>query len=128
MASYPKITLEKLVDKTNEPEERIREILRSHSATSRPPEKSDPLQMLDQGYIDLFSQNIIITTQQDANKDSIEPTHELSMFGVMLCLLMIRYSDMCMRRDGLYRTSSFETYYDRMASNYRGKLPLIFGK
>lgn len=128
LASYPKITLEKLVEKTNEPEERIREILRSHSSTSRPPEKSDPLQMLHQGYIDLLSQNIIITTPQDANNDSIEPTHELSLFGVMLCLVMIRYSDMRMLKDGLYRKSSFERYYDRIASNYRGKLPLIFGR
>jgi hypothetical protein len=46
----------------------------------------------------------------------------------MLCLVMIRYNDMNRLNAGLYRESSFEKYYDRIALKYRKKLPLIFGK
>lgn len=127
LASYPKISLEKLLEEIHEPKSRIKEILRSHSSTSIPPKKyfSFFLEMLNKGYTDFLIQNLIITTQ-DTN--DTKPTYELSLFGVMLCLIMIRYNDMGRLRGGLYREVSFEKYYDKIALNYRDKLPLIFKK
>jgi hypothetical protein len=119
LALYPKITLKELVERTEEPEECIRKILRCYSYTSRLPEGSPPIMMLEQGYIGMFARNIIITTttlQQD-DSTGTKPTHELSLFGVMLCLVM-----------RLWRKSASESYYDKIALNYRVKLPLIFGK
>jgi hypothetical protein len=127
LATHPKITFELLLEKTHEPKKRVKEVLRSHSSTSKPHEEyfSFFLEMLDKGYTDFLIQNIIITTQ-DAN--NTKPTYELSLFGVMLCLFIIRYNDMGKLKGGLYRESSFEEYYDKIASNYENKLPLIFKK
>lgn len=56
-------------------------------------------------------------------------TYELSLFGVLLVLLVVRRRDMNKLKYGLYfKDKSFEEYYDKIASNYRHKLPLIFGK
>ena len=124
LASYPKITFEKLVEETGEPKERIKEILRSHSHTSKLYEESLRWEKINQTYTDFLIQNII--TEQSAN--DAESTYELSLFGVMLCLVMIRYNDMDRLKNGLYREYSFERHYDRIALKYREKLPLIFGK
>jgi hypothetical protein len=53
LASYPKISLEKLLEETGEPKTRVKKILRSHSSTSIPPEEyfSFFLEMLNKGYI-----------------------------------------------------------------------------
>jgi hypothetical protein len=139
LASYPRITFEELVEKTDLPKELIGEILLSYSFTSRLREAYPPFEMLSLGYIDFLSQNIIITSQQQLeqqqqqvgntdNDTSKQPTYELSLFGLMLCLVIIRYNNMGMLKYGLYRESSFETYYDRIVLNHRNKLPLIFGK
>ena len=51
------------------------------------------------------------------------------MFGVILALTLVRYYDTGKLKHGLYyRNISFSNYYDKIASNYQDKLPLIFGK
>jgi hypothetical protein len=124
LASHPRITFEKLVEETHEPKERVKEILLSHSHTSKLYEESWRWEKINQTYTDFIIQNII--TERSAN--DAEPTYELSLFGVMLCLVMIRYDDMGRLRGRLYCKYSFERYYDRIASKYTEKLPLIFGK
>jgi DNA-binding PadR family transcriptional regulator len=123
LASYRKITFEKLLEKIDEPKKRVKEILHKYSYTSIP-EESLPFGMPNQVSTDFLIQNIIIT-----NQDTAKPTYELSLFGVMLCLVLIRYNDMDRVKGGLYfKQFSFEEYYDLIASNYKEKLPLIFGK
>ena len=47
----------------------------------------------------------------------------------MLVLTLIRTNDMAMLKPGLYYDDTTpEIYYDKVASNYSNKLPLIFGK
>ncbi len=125
LASYPKITLEKLLEKIDESKTQVEKVLRSHSSTSSQPEEEFPFAMITHGYADFLIQNIIITTQ---GANDIKPIYELSLFGVMLCLVMIRYNDMDGLNCGLYREYSFEKYYDMIALNYKDKLPLIFRK
>jgi hypothetical protein len=68
----------------------------------------------------------IITVKQ--NKDN-KKTYELSLFGVMLALFLVRYHDMDKLKQGLHHNKiSFVDYYDKIAQNYQDKLPLIFGK
>jgi hypothetical protein len=56
-------------------------------------------------------------------------TYELSLFGVMLAITLVRYHDMDRLKLGLYYDNIlFGEYYDKIASNYKKKLPLIFGK
>ncbi len=56
--------------------------------------------------------------------------YELSLFGVLLVLNLIRYNDMKKLNYGLFygNTISFTKYFDMIAANYKSSLPLIFGK
>jgi hypothetical protein len=54
---------------------------------------------------------------------------QLSLFGIILVLTLVRYNDMGRLKHGLYFSNiTYEQYYDQIASNYKNKLPLIFGK
>ena len=56
-------------------------------------------------------------------------SYELSLFGVMLALSIIRNKDRDrLKHDLHYQQLSFADYYDNIARNYKNKLPLIFGK
>jgi hypothetical protein len=58
-----------------------------------------------------------------------EETYEHTLGGIMLCLLLIYNNHIGNLKCGLYNKQfSFEEYCDKIASNYRTKLPLIFGK
>jgi DNA-binding PadR family transcriptional regulator len=125
LASYPKITFERLVEEIDEPK-KLEEILRNYSSTSKPLEESISFDTFNPTYSNFVIKNIIIT-EHDGN--DAKPTYELSLFGAMLCLVLIRYNDMDRLRCGLYlKESSFEEYYDLIALSFKKKLPLIFGK
>ncbi len=69
----------------------------------------------------------IVTSNQSAPESG--KTYELSLFGIILALSLIRFYDMDKLKSGLYYSKiPFTKYYDKIASNYRNKLPLIFGK
>jgi hypothetical protein len=75
-------------------------------------------------YTDFIIQNIITCRK---NKDG-NLTYELSLFGVILTLVLIRYNDLGRLGRGLYfRDYSLQQYFDNIASKYEEKLPLIFG-
>ncbi|MGH9978094.1 MAG: hypothetical protein ACRD8Z_20005, partial [Nitrososphaeraceae archaeon] len=77
-------------------------------------------------YWDFLLHNTVLAKQ---NKEEHTKIYELSLFGVILALTLIRYYDMDKLTNGLYHNNiSFGEYYDRIASNYQDKLPLIFGK
>ena len=65
LASYPKITFEKLLEEIDEPKKRVKEILRSYSSTSKPPEESISFDMLNRTYTNFVIRNIIITEHED---------------------------------------------------------------
>jgi hypothetical protein len=54
-------------------------------------------------------------------------TYELSLFGITIAMTLIRHHDMG-RMSLFYHDISLQEYYDKMASNYKDALPLIFGK
>jgi hypothetical protein len=92
LASYPKITFERLVEEIDEPKKLVKEILRSYSSTSKPPEESISFDTLNQTYSNFVIKNLIITEHDD---NDVKPTYELSLFGAMLCLALIRFNDIC---------------------------------
>lgn len=73
--------------------------------------------------------NIIIKNLIIGHHDDGRVTYESSLFGAMLCLVLIHYNGTGKLKCGLYfKEYSPEQYYDKIASNYKTKLPLIFGK
>jgi hypothetical protein len=56
-------------------------------------------------------------------------TYQLSLFGVLFLLKLIRQNDINRLRHGLYNNDkSFLEYWDIIADNYRDAIPLIFRK
>jgi hypothetical protein len=134
LAIYPKLKFEDLVKKTKEDESEISKVLSTYTLESYKPLVDEEEYYTDQNiigkrnnkkYWDFLQHNIVIVTQ---NSDGIK-TYELSLFGVILALTLVRYYDMGKLNHSLYyRNISFSNYYDKIASNYQDKLPLIFGK
>lgn len=79
----------------------------------------------DVGYIPL-----IINKKKENENDS--PSYELSLFGIMVVLTIIKHYHIELYESRLHHTTSdiniFEKYFDIIAKNYKDKLPLIFGK
>jgi DNA-binding PadR family transcriptional regulator len=114
----PKITFEKLVIETGGSESDVRQVLTMYS--SNKPDKCS-----EREYAGPLIHNIVIITENDAGKE----THELSLFGLMLSLTILRYHHFGILKHGLYfKDYSLEQYHDKIASIYKEKLPLIFRK
>src|SRR5206468_7083469 len=64
--------------------------------------------------VDFLSHLVVASTN--------EKKYELSLLGVLLMLATISL----MRQQ--QKSSSFVSYYDKVASNYSEKIPIIFGK
>jgi DNA-binding PadR family transcriptional regulator len=134
LAIYPKLTFEDLVEKTKEGDSEISKVLSSYTLESYKPLVDENEYYTDQNiigkkynkkYWDFLLHNTVIVRQ---NGDGIK-TYDLSLFGVILALTLVRYYDTDKLNHGLYyRNISFSNYYDEIASNYQDKLPLIFGK
>jgi hypothetical protein len=133
LAIYPELTLKEIAEKTKENESEIREVISTYTTESYMPLTDDTYYLhqdiigkkYNKKYWDLLLHSIVITNQ---SKKGIE-TYKLSLFGVILCLTLIRYNDMDKLKHGLYyKDILFPDYYDKIASNYKDKLPLIFGK
>jgi len=133
LALYPKLTLKEIVEKTKKNESEIREVISTYTLESYIPLIENTYYLhqdiigkkYNKKYWDLLLHSVIIANQ---NKKGIE-TYELSLFGVILCLTLIRYCDMDKLKHGLYyKDILFPDYYDKIAANYKDKLPLIFGK
>ena len=121
------------MEKTKENESKIRKVISTYTLESYTPLAEDTYYIYqniigkkyNKKYWDLLLHSVIIANQ---NKKGIE-TYRLSLFGVILCLTLVRYYDMGKLKHGLYYNDIlFPDYYDKIASNYKDKLPLIFGK
>ena len=133
LALYPGLTLKEIVRKTKENESEIKEVISTYTLGSYMPLTEDTYYIYqniigkkyNKKYWDFLLHSVIITNQ---NKKGIE-TYKLSLFGVILCLTLVRYYDMDKLKHGLYyKDILFADYYDKIASNYKDKLPMIFRK
>ncbi len=134
LAIHPKLTFEELVEKTEESRDDVRNCLSGYTLESYKPlvEKTVYIQQNITGkannkkYWDFLLHS---TIRVEENRKDYSKTYELSLFGLILALTLIRYYDMDKLKQGLYYNNiSFVDYYDAIASKYRDKLPLIFGK
>ncbi len=78
-------------------------------------------------YSDFFLHCLIIPLKSDG--DGGEKKYDLSLYGLMVVIALIRYQDMGKLKYGLFHKEMiFPDYLDKIAKNYQDKLPLIFGK
>jgi len=86
-------------------------------------------------YLDFIVHSLIV-----AKKTSLGISYELSLFGVMLTMALVRYHYLGVDYDNpnleksegrlnlFYNQIDAKKYCDKIVSNYRDKLPLIFGR
>ena len=55
-------------------------------------------------------------------------TYELSLFGIIIAMTLVRYHEMGRIGSLFYNGILLQDYYNKIASNYKYALPLIFGK
>jgi DNA-binding PadR family transcriptional regulator len=128
LALNPKISLGELLKKTNQTNEAsLKKILSIYLPISHKPliiGKDIPSSKTI-SHDNLLLRNTIIIKQNAFGK----PIFELSLLGIMLVLTLIRYDKGSNLKHGLYyHDVSHEEYYDKIANNYKEKLPLIFEK
>lgn len=120
LAVNPKITLAQLLQKTGVPKSNLYQIHQLLLANSY---MSMPLPDDNEQYADFLIHNIITIKLDD------EPTYDLSLFGVILLFVLIRYNEAGKLKCGLhFKDFSVQQYYDKIALKHKVKLPLIFGK
>jgi hypothetical protein len=134
------ITLDDLIKKTSLKKDEVIAILHNHSvetdhdvpAVNATSKVSSDIDVRKKYYVNFMSHAIIVKTGN---------TYELSLFGVMLMICLIRYhfagidSDRFDNLDSntdnidlFYNDMKSNDYYDLIAKNYKEKLDLIFGK
>lgn len=134
LSLYPQITNDKLLKLANEKDvESLRNIISMYSPVLHKPmivsRKTYPRDGSSNSETlhapNLLLHNMIIV-RQDA-KGVVK--YELSLFGIMLVLRLIRYDQAGKLRHGLYYNSiSSAAYFEKIADNYKQRLPLVFGK
>jgi hypothetical protein len=134
------ITLDELIKKTGLKEDEIIAVLKSHTvqihfdlpAINSKSQVSSDININKQYFINFISRALISETGN---------TYQLSLFGVMLMISLIRYHYVGIdsnrlhnldttntRIDLFYKDMRLNEYCDIIARNYKDKLPLIFGK
>jgi hypothetical protein len=128
LAIKPRIPLEKLVEETGDSVEEVQKTLYLYLPISYRPFKIGK-EVRNVQYIKRdwkFFLHNTIAVGISVKKTTV---YELSLFGIMLVLALIRHNDMDRLRHGMYYTDlTFQEYQDTIASKYKNKLPLIFGK
>jgi hypothetical protein len=132
LSIYPQITLKELARRVgNESEEQIKSILDQYDMTQIHYtdlyyiSDEDYYERLPEQYLD-FLKHCIINVHR--NYATGLQTYELSLFGIILVMMLIRNRDRDQTACMFQKELSLPEYYDKVASNYEDKLPLIFGK
>jgi hypothetical protein len=132
ISMYPAIALEEIVKRIGEPQqEKVIKVLDSYTM-----KKLHYTDIYDIDEDDSYSENAlaqyldlmhhcIVTIGHTAK--GVE-TYELSLFGIIIAMTLVRYHEMGRIRNLLYQDILLQDYYNKIASNYKHALPLIFGK
>lgn len=130
----PQITFKELLKMTNEENEHsLRKSLSIYSPISHKPMIIDRDSYPDEGILndeDSMYSGLLLHKTIIIKRNTVgEYKFELSLLGIMLVFTLIRYNDDGKLGQGLYHNElSIQEYYEKIAENYKEKLPLIFGK
>ena len=139
------LTLQQLIEKSGLQQEQINRVLSKYSMQSNnfssPLDKlaaksQDDTETQRKVYSDFIMHTLIVV-----NETSVSLTYELSLFGVMLVIALVRYYHIgidtarCSKLDIpdyipnlFYKDIDMSEYCDKMAYNYKEKIPRLFGK
>jgi len=122
LSMYPAIALNELVKRIKEPrQEKVIKVLDRY--TMKKLHYTDTYDT-DAQYLDLMH-HCIVTVGHTAK--GVE-TYELSLFGIIIAMTLVRYHEMGRIGSLFYNGILLQDYYNKIASNYKYALPLIFGK
>jgi hypothetical protein len=128
LALYSEIDLKELIKKSASSEKEVLKILTRftsldyHYDNIHYKTNEDYFGSFSEQYLDFLQHCIVIVKCND--KDNT--IYELSLFGIIMVMSFIHLHDN--RRAHLFYNIPLQDYYEKIASNYRDKLPLIFGK
>jgi hypothetical protein len=123
------MTIEEISENCREEPEKVRKLLWQYTPTyhqgSFLMEEDVYLDnnALERELVDIVMRNIITTQTINGVKK-----YSLSLFGIMLVLTLVRYHNMNRLDLYLLGNHSIQEAFDIVASNYKNKLPLIFGQ
>jgi len=138
------ITIENIASLTQLSEKEIRKILNEYIITQSSNSYSNYANLFEGAYqsdksigvtLDFLNHLVVIIIKKDEGQEKIQKTgedsdsttakYELSLLGVLL--MLATKSLMRKRQEKIFQYSD-RGYYNKIASNYPDKLPLIFGK
>ena len=134
LAFHPRITIEELAKRTGDNISAVSDCLKTYTLDSYRPLVEDTKYIYqniigkakNKKYQD-FLLHCIVTTLCDTQQS--KKTYELTLFGLLLTLSLVRIYDMEKLKHGLhYSGITYSEYFDKIALNYKDKLPLVFGK
>jgi hypothetical protein len=127
------ITIDKIIELTKLGDEEVTKVIDDYSMTqTRYSQYIDEYGIVYQSSrsenvtIDFLNHLLIVhvrTKKEEKRNNGKDENYELSLLGVLLVLATIS-----LKRSHWEETSSYSNHYDKAASNYQEKLPLIFGK
>jgi DNA-binding PadR family transcriptional regulator len=133
-------TLKEITEEIGESESDTKRILYTYTYNSfNPPSSTESnlifrsmmnSNIMDRKYNDEFHTSFLLHNLVRVDQTRPQERYELSLFGILLLLNLIRYHDMNKLKFGLFYgdTLSFAKYFDIVAVNYKNRFPLIFGK
>jgi predicted transcriptional regulator len=128
LAVRPGITLERLVDETGDSVGEVQKALSLYLPIFHKPFEIGK-EVKDARYIKRDWKFFLHNTVTEGTDIKNALVYELSLFGIMLVLTLIRHNDMDRLRHGMYYNNlTFQEYQNIIASKYKNKLPLVFGK
>ena len=136
------ITIENIASLTQLPEKEIRKILKEYIITQSSNSYSNYANLFEGAYqsdksigvtLDFLNHLVVIPIKKDEGQEKIQKEdtgstnekYELSLLGVLL--MLATKSLMRHRQEKIFQYSDRD-YYNKIASTYPDKLPLIFGK
>ena len=132
LSIYPQITLKELARRVgNESEEQIKSILDQYAMTQI--QYTDLYYISDDDYNERLPEQYLEFLQHciiNINRNSVTglQTYELSLFGIILVMMLIRENDRNPTAHLFEKQLTLSEYYNKIASNYEDKIPFIFGR
>jgi hypothetical protein len=140
LAVRPRITLKELSTEIHEADLDVSKVLSTYMHDSFSPQTFEELglifpnmmddDLMDRKFYEEYRTRFLLHNLVRVNRINHQDNYELTLFGVVLLLNLIRCHGMDRLSVGLFygNTLSFSRYFDKVATNYQCCLPLIFGK
>jgi hypothetical protein len=136
------IQLQKIIEITDASEQNIKKIFRNSTADDYSYVSEDETDKSEyytrDNSLSLLGSGFIVKNKD--HSDSKNPSYELTLLGVILVIALIRYHEVGVSHARIHRQRTpknvhlflkhipLHEFYDKIVSNYKDKLPLIFGE